>query len=645
MVARRNLVISLILIVSFLLAAFTDLLPQTSSPAEEYAEIVEKYREVIHDQMRKQGITGFAIALVTDKEVLWTEGFGYTDRTYQTQVTEDTPFSIQSMSKSITATAVLLAVQEGLVDLDVPISTYLPDFTVHSIFDDHPQDIITLRMLLSHTAGFTHEAPVGNNYDLEPGTWVTHIASISDTWLKYPVGQGYSYSNLGIDLAGYILDQVAEMPFHLYAKTHLFEPLGMKNSTFDIDEIAGLENRAIGQSAIFRDIPSITTIIPSGGVNTSASDMARYLQFHINRGNFSGQTLLDPQFIEEMYKPHFQASEAARYGLGLDLRRGRFDAIRIVHSGGGFGFMSQMAWYPDLKIGITWLSTSEENEHDLLGWLSNAILDDLIDTSPEVYASRAQVHQYTASAIPSIPALLSETQLIKSIQQSALEPDELQQKRWMEYDGWYSIKKWGQTIAIVRVRAGDQLEFNGFPVVEVKPGLFFALDGEAIDFRHAIPTVSNIKMEKDNGTLQPQSILLRMCGIGFTLTILWTVTEFTGRMIRRRKKKGMPPSRLNWLTAATRIAITLASLLGLGTLPMLFKFPILYFSGTPLPQEGMHIEMRLGFSMVYAAAGLTLLSLLGLALSWSKSLDSRLNRIMASVFTGILALFSLLVLS
>lgn len=143
---------------------------------------------------------------MTDEKVLWTEGFGCTDRTCLTQVTQDTPFSIQSMSKSFTATAVLLAVQDGLLDLDAPISTYLPNFSINSIFDERPQDIITLRMLLSHTAGFTHEAPVGNNFDLEPGTWETHIASISDTWLKFPVGQGWSYANLGIDLAGYILE-------------------------------------------------------------------------------------------------------------------------------------------------------------------------------------------------------------------------------------------------------------------------------------------------------------------------------------------------------------------------------------------------------------------------------------------------------
>jgi len=643
MAAIRNPVVSLLLIVSFLLAAFTEPCPQASPSTEEYVEIVEKYREVISDQMRKQGITGFAIALVTDKEVLWTEGFGCTDQTCQTQVTEDTPFSIQSMSKSMTATAVLLAVEEGLLDLDIPISTYLPNFSVHSIFDEHPQDLITLRMLLSHNAGFTHEAPVGNNNDLDPGTWETHIASISDTWLKYPVGQGYSYANLGIDLAGFILEQVAEIPFQQYVKIRLFEPLGMVNSTFDTGEIERQLNRAIGQSGIFHHIPPITPMMPSGGAFASANDIARYLQFHINRGSVSGHPVLNSQLIELMYRPHFQASEANNYGLGLNILQGQFGAKKVLHNGGGFGFMSQMVWYPDLKIGVVWLSNSQENEHDLFGWLSNAILDEVIDAAPDIYSKRAIANPFTPPTVPSSPAMLSQLEVIERIHQSALEPDELQQKRWKDYSGCYGIRKWGQSILVVCARSGKQLEFNGYPVFEVEPGLFYALNGEVIDFRESIPTVSNNNLEKDNGTLLSQSILLRMYGIGFALAILWNAAEFTGRMILRRKEKGMPPPRLHRLTAATRSAITLASLLGLGTFPMLFKFPILYFSGTPLPQEGMHIEMQLGFSMVYAVVGLTLLSLLGLTLSWGKGLDTRLNRILACVFTCILVLFSLLV--
>ena len=158
--------------------------------------------------MAEQNVPGLAVALVDGDQVLWTQGFGHLDGDGSAPVTADTIFSVQSMSKLFTATAVMEAVGKGLVDLDVPITTYLPDFTVHSAFEEHPERKITLRMLLSHTAGFTMEASVGNNDSVDPGNFDAHCRSISDTWLRFPVGTGFAYSNLGIDLAGYILEQV-----------------------------------------------------------------------------------------------------------------------------------------------------------------------------------------------------------------------------------------------------------------------------------------------------------------------------------------------------------------------------------------------------------------------------------------------------
>ena len=176
--------------------------------------------------MAEQGIPGLAVALVDKDQPLWVEGFGHLDGQGSAPVNADTIFSVQSMSKLFTATAVMQAVAAGRLDLDEPITTYLPGFTVHSAFEEHPERKITLRMLLSHTAGFTHEAPVGNNNELDPGDFDAHVRSISDTWLRFPVGTGYAYSNLGIDLAGYILERVEGMPFSEVMRESLLEPLG-----------------------------------------------------------------------------------------------------------------------------------------------------------------------------------------------------------------------------------------------------------------------------------------------------------------------------------------------------------------------------------------------------------------------------------
>lgn len=150
------------------------------------AAVVAKYRERIPELMTEQDVPGLAVALVDKDRTVWLAGFGRLDGRGSAPVNADTIFSVESMSKLFAATAVVQAVAAGRLDLDEPITTYLPGFTVHSAFEEHPERKITLRMLLSHTAGFTHEAPVGNSNELDPGTFDAHVRSISRTWLRFP---------------------------------------------------------------------------------------------------------------------------------------------------------------------------------------------------------------------------------------------------------------------------------------------------------------------------------------------------------------------------------------------------------------------------------------------------------------------------
>ena len=199
--------------------------------------------------MAQEHVPGLALAVVDGNRVLWQEGFGSTDSDGRTPVTTDTMFSVQSMSKTFTATAVMQAVQSGRLDLDVPVTTYLPGFRVNSAFEPVPERRITMRMLLSCTAGLTHEAPLGNNYQPKPGDFDAHVRSISDTWLRFPAGTGYAYSNLGFDLAGSVLQQVSRKPFPVVMHESLLAPLGMRHSTFDRAQVHASADRAVGHSA------------------------------------------------------------------------------------------------------------------------------------------------------------------------------------------------------------------------------------------------------------------------------------------------------------------------------------------------------------------------------------------------------------
>lgn len=334
--------------------------PSHAAPPEQapaLGPIIEGYRQRVRRIMAEQNIPGLAVAVVDDQRVLWSEGFGYTDASRRMPVDSSTLFSIQSMSKSFTATAVMLAVQKRLVDLDAPITTYLPDFHVNSIFEEHPERLMTLRMLLAHTAGFTHEAPIGNNYDRPNHTFEEHVGSISDTWLLFPVGTRFMYSNLGIDLAGYILQVRSGVPFTEYVGQQIFQPLGMNRSAFSTPDIRRLPNRAVGHINVPLSPPVSFLIVPSGGVYTSADDLARYVIFHINRGAIDEWSILRTDLAEEMYRIPFAPSVRAEYALGLGV--GQRHGTRIIgHGGGGFGFLSQMFWYPELKLGGLLLTNS-----------------------------------------------------------------------------------------------------------------------------------------------------------------------------------------------------------------------------------------------------------------------------------------------
>lgn len=309
-----------------------------AAPREGVAAVIASYQAKIPELMKQQHIPGLALALVDGDHVVWQQGFGSTDSHGGTPITVDTMFSVQSMSKVFTATAVMQAVQSGRLDLDVPITTYLPTFRVHSAFEAHPERRITLRMLLSHTAGFTHEAPLGNSYEPEVGDFDAHVRSISETWLRFPVGTGYAYSNLGIDLAGYILEQVSKKPFPAVMRDSLLAPLGMNHSTFDRAEVHAAANRAAGYAGLVRpriDMP----MVAAGGLWTSAADLARFLRFQLGDGTIDGRTVLDAALMKEMRTvPAPDQGAPGGYALGVvrtRFRPGGHNLDLFTHSGGG----------------------------------------------------------------------------------------------------------------------------------------------------------------------------------------------------------------------------------------------------------------------------------------------------------------------
>ncbi len=318
----------------------------------KYNSIIEELREEIEQIVEREKICGLAIALVDDERIVWSEGFGFTDTSKKEKVTADTLFSTQSMAKTITATTFMILAGKGLIDLDDSIRKYYPNFTISTKFGDQDEEIekITFRRMLSHTAGFTHEAAVGNNYNNAPCSFEDHIISVADTWLRNKVGSQYAYANIGMDLTAYVLGKISNKSFQEVVKEELFQPLGITKGTFNLSEALS-HSFAKGSSGDFQCPVVQVPMLGAGGVYISVNEQALFAMLHLGKGSFKGKQLIPADLFEEMYKPQFELDGVEnKYSLGLYQKNPIGDAEVFTHGGGGYGYQTQHTWIPKHKI-------------------------------------------------------------------------------------------------------------------------------------------------------------------------------------------------------------------------------------------------------------------------------------------------------
>lgn len=332
-------------------------------------------------------LPGLAVAIVGRDEVILSKAFGYCDKSHRKPADTNTLYSLMSISKTMLAAGMMIAVQEGLVDLDVPIKTYLPEFHIKSRFKEDPMQSITIRHMLNMTSGLTHDAPVGNNADPYTPSNETHIKSISDSWLRFKTGERYEYSNLGIELASYILEKVTHKPFTEFINKKLFIPVGMKRSTYDIEKAVNDENIAPGYNNNFDVVPVNNPYFAAGGVFTCISDMAGYLKFLLNDGKVNGVSIINENLIKQMRTiPFAKEGQVEGYGMGLFMgyyHLGGQDVRWFAHGGGGFGYQCQMKWLPGLGYGVVVLTNSSDQDYG-----QERIAEDILQKIIEMLAGK-----------------------------------------------------------------------------------------------------------------------------------------------------------------------------------------------------------------------------------------------------------------
>jgi CubicO group peptidase (beta-lactamase class C family) len=390
---ERSLLLAGVSVLAFSMPAATQELAAIRNPlSREQVQKLIRESELQVDSILKKEIhlPGLAIALVSRDEILWESAFGYRDATRREKTNTDTLYGLLSLSKTVTVTGLMAAVQEGLVDLDVPIRTYLPEFRLNSRFPEDPMSAITMRHLLSMTSGLTHDAPIGNNADPYSPSYEAHIQSISRTWLRFRTGERAEYSNLGIELAAYILETVTHRPFTDYIQKKVLDPLEMTRTTYDIDRIRKDGNRAIGHNKNFDRVPLENPMLAPGGAYASISDTARFLQFQMNDGKLHGRPLIAERTLAQMRTiPFPMKDQVAGYGMGLWVgffHLGGQDVRWLSHGGGGFGYRCQMKWLPDLGYGVVVLTNSQDHDN-----VNEDLADDILVKIVEILTGKKEL--------------------------------------------------------------------------------------------------------------------------------------------------------------------------------------------------------------------------------------------------------------
>ena len=326
----------------------------------ELANTIATTMEAVPAIMEMASIAGATVAIVDAQTgFTWTQGFGYANAQEQTLVTEDTVFPLASISKTFTAVAVMQLVEEGLLDLDRPIVYYLPDFSIAPSPTGGDYRNITARMLLSHTSGIlTNMMGYGIATTESYAGWINNLLeNLANYAMLAPENTVFTYANNGFDLLGVLVaalsgDDNFYDDFIAYTQENIFERLGMSHSSFAITETIAPYLASPHVDATTVDESLYFNFLATGGVMSSAADMAVFMHTLLGDG---GQ-LLSQSSLDQIFTVHdfdFSASLGGiRYGLGVMFRTAGNGFESVGHGGTLVHYHSDMVFDLDSGIGV-----------------------------------------------------------------------------------------------------------------------------------------------------------------------------------------------------------------------------------------------------------------------------------------------------
>jgi CubicO group peptidase (beta-lactamase class C family) len=329
---------------------------------DPYARTLKPLEKFIPEVMADWQVPGLAISIIKDGRLIYAKGFGFRDVDGQKEVTAGTLFAIGSCTKAFTSASVGMLVDEGKVDWDERVTTYLPRFKLK---DDFATARMTPRDLLCHRSGLPR-------HDL---MWYNSSATREELFsrLQYlepsqDFRTHYQYQNLMFMTAGYLVEQLTGMTWEKFIESRIFYPLGMTDSNFSVEDSKREPDHALPYELEDKKVASvpfrnIDTIGPAGSINSNVTDMANWVLLNLSKGKFGDQAIVSEASLREIHSPQMISGRSLRYdetfyslygmGWGMTSYRGH---VLLSHGGGIDGFTALVSLMPRDEMGLVILT-------------------------------------------------------------------------------------------------------------------------------------------------------------------------------------------------------------------------------------------------------------------------------------------------
>lgn len=306
--------------------------------------------------------------IIINDSVVWSKAYGLYDIENNKPATIDTLYLMASISKTVTATALMQLYEQGLFNLDEDVNNYLP-FNLRN--PNHPNTPITFRMLLSHRSSLAGDnlywlclSYIPGDPDIQdyPYPWLKEYltpngsAYTPTVWSDNPAGEKLQYANIGYSLIGYLVELISGQPFDQYCKDHIFTPLEMHNTSFRLRNL-NISNIAVPYE--YKDgkyLPhphyGMHVIHPSATMRTSVEEYSHFIIAHMNGGKYNDVRLLNETTVELIHTTHYLSSNGWNYGLGWIIDKTFLGKKEISHSGGWPGVHTLVTIRPDEDIAV-----------------------------------------------------------------------------------------------------------------------------------------------------------------------------------------------------------------------------------------------------------------------------------------------------